>query len=448
MRKELKSLPKTIMKIYKDEIEHLIRDEEKVREIYAVLRSNLPSIVRGYSKKVLNLSNLKEDQETLISELVFRYLKFSTLDDITNVLFPKTEKVPEEVVIYIAKPIRDLLANYLHQEIPRFPSAHGLEMIFDFYKLIEKISERNERKRLKRGFNRIFRKHYTYTKDTEAEVEAWREVGRRRAKSYVLRPLKAGEVSIGPAEIMKVVGWMKKVRDSLEFHDKAKNIDIRVAEIIVNSKPIMSEYKLLLDLFETYINPEELNEKTILDLGCGCKSPLIDVIEKKGIKAEVIGLDDCQKFLKLSKETFPEQNYLQANFPYTLPFVDNAFDYIFAVCSMHFNNRIEKYATLAGLHQLLKKGGKFFIVHPRSQKVSHLETKQYLESLSYNVHEKRLKVDWVGLKPSYFYLLIAEKTLQTDKTNSYVKGVGMSYLKAAKNRSDAEEKNHVFASCV
>jgi SAM-dependent methyltransferase len=288
----------------------------------------------------------------------------------------------------------------------------------------------------------IITTHHTYTKETEARVRNWTRRNKRQTSRHKRQSKSSNissEQSIDQTEMMKLWTLLSRSEDSIDFHKAAEKMVTEIhGEVITNSRPVRAEYKILLNLLdENILNLEQLVSGITLDLGCGV-SPLMDILNDKN--AQIIGLDTCPEFTKVCRNTFPENNYVQSNFPYSLPFRFEIFDNVFALSCLHYNNRPEKLATIAHINQLLKKGGTLVVVEPESKRTDYLETKQYIKSLGYRISEIPRKVEWVeNGSSSHFYVLKAEKTTDEDKTSSYWKGLAMNYIKKATSGTEFRE---------
>jgi SAM-dependent methyltransferase/predicted transcriptional regulator len=235
----------------------------------------------------------------------------------------------------------------------------------------------------------------------------------------------------------------KNVIDAYEKHQRYLTRDeLRYVE---NLGSWAGNYYLLSRLVES----EDLNDKVILDLGCGSKSPLLKVIQDKKINCKVIGLDCHKESLEIAKENFPEQEFIRALFPLTSHcFKDGSFDLVFAINSLHYLNKTEKYATFLSLHQLLKKGGKIIVIEDINKSSEYNEIKEIAKNLNYNIQDQKdeKRIDWPPTQKNpkgsvtRHLLFIAKKVEDVDRTQELNKKIGACYLLNAKEYRVKDEE--------
>ena len=103
--------------------------------------------------------------------------------------------------------------------------------------------------------------------------------------------------------------------------------------------------------------------QTLLDVSCG-KGYLVALAQKKGLNATGIELSNTA--LKLSKERFPNCQFLQANAE-SLPFGDNSFDYVTNLGSLEHYLHPEK--GCREMSRVLKPDGTAMILLPNSHDI-------------------------------------------------------------------------------
>jgi ubiquinone/menaquinone biosynthesis C-methylase UbiE len=103
--------------------------------------------------------------------------------------------------------------------------------------------------------------------------------------------------------------------------------------------------------------------QTLLDVSCG-KGDLVAMAQQKGLSATGIELSNTA--LKLSKENFPDCQFLQANAE-SLPFEDNGFDYVTNLGSLEHYLNPEK--ACSEMSRVLKPDGTAVILLPNSHDI-------------------------------------------------------------------------------
>ncbi|KKP41352.1 MAG: Methyltransferase type 11 [Parcubacteria group bacterium GW2011_GWA2_33_14] len=117
-----------------------------------------------------------------------------------------------------------------------------------------------------------------------------------------------------------------------------------------------------LSLYEQHLlfNRQELEGKTVLDLGAGPEAKFAKQLKESGIKADVVSLSPDftkERYRKKVKESFPEGKFVAAT-GQALPFADESFDRIFAFHLVEHISQKMFLRCILEIARVLKKGGK------------------------------------------------------------------------------------------
>lgn len=104
----------------------------------------------------------------------------------------------------------------------------------------------------------------------------------------------------------------------------------------------------------------DLNNKKVLDLGCG-NGRLYEFLTSKGVK--YTGLDLSEKLIKIAKNKYPEGSFVSGNLLNT-PFKDGEFDFIYCVATLHHIPSKElREKAIKEIYRILKPGGQIFFTN-------------------------------------------------------------------------------------
>jgi 2-polyprenyl-3-methyl-5-hydroxy-6-metoxy-1,4-benzoquinol methylase len=111
-------------------------------------------------------------------------------------------------------------------------------------------------------------------------------------------------------------------------------------------------------IFDYFLGTENLNDKLLLDAGCGT-----GLFTKRAIErgADVTSIDIAVKLVELTKKKNPATNAIEASL-LKLPFDDNTFDYVMS--SDVIEHTLNPYDATKELIRVLKPGGKICITVP------------------------------------------------------------------------------------
>ncbi|MGV8168938.1 MAG: class I SAM-dependent methyltransferase [Candidatus Nanoarchaeia archaeon] len=142
-------------------------------------------------------------------------------------------------------------------------------------------------------------------------------------------------------------------------------------------------------LMYSYIDVESLENKKVLDVGCGYGQDL-DLFSRAG--AEVYGIDISRKLISLAREKCPVAKLTVGTFE-NLPFEDNYFDLAFSRYSLQHSEKASE--SLEEISRVLKPEGEAIILvtHPVRQYFEK-ETKNYWqrEEVRSNILDGKLVV--------------------------------------------------------
>jgi ubiquinone/menaquinone biosynthesis C-methylase UbiE len=431
-----------LIKLYQEELGNLLSDKEKANQISKDFGQALLPIMNDASKHGV-LGEMSPEDAT---RLAVYNLNPTSLENMSRILFlPDFSQIPSSPDIprdrqqlgytYLALPVHRWLIEYLHKQIDGFPSSQDFNAILEFLKESEKLPAK-EKEPIESMFKSYVKNHYKVSKETPVEIEPFKRITRTVNRVYKAK-IKKGEKFIGPSDIMPLLARLEKEPNAFAAQ-KAWDIefDEENMRIYRESRALWSSYHLLKQLLqeEKILSLSDLKDKHILDLGCGVQSPAMDAFKELNIPAKFVGFDFCSKALEACKEMFPNHSYVYGIYPYDLLSLlpKNSFDVIFAINALHkgYNNRIEKWPTLVAVDQMLKKGGKFIAIEPRSKEVDHLEMQQYFESMGYIPDEILRKIKWPEDQITWHLILVTQKTKEEERDKSYKLGLALSYLKA------------------
>lgn len=439
-----------VVKEYENEIKKLLENPESRADLQQLWIGMINSYIDSYAQKTGY--SIPENRKKLVSEALLRHslpLNFENISFLVQqgvshnpLPFPEPKR---EIAEKKFGETSEVLVEQLHEKIG-FPSFEDLSYAVKYFEETSKLPS-NSRNKLNRQFKGTLGKVYEYTKDSKTSVrviEGLLDVVGRKRKDYERRkddqdydPEK--EITgIGEfPKILNIIGRVLREKDAFSTPKEWDDISQEEIEEYVKGRPLMASWHLLNQhLIGKEVPETELQGKNVLDVGCGCQSPLIDVLKFKNVKANVVGIDGSKKFLKAMKDSSPQHDYVCAVFPF-LPFKEDAFDYAFAINTLDCVNRIQKIPTLVGLDESLKNNGKIITVEPFSESKTedHFEIKQYLDDMNYKIRSVEGVVDF-PVSTSKHLLLIAEKTEDPDRRFEYNRGMAMTYLNRWKSKKD------------
>ena len=97
----------------------------------------------------------------------------------------------------------------------------------------------------------------------------------------------------------------------------------------------------------------------VLDLGCG-NGRLLDFLKKVGFEY-YLGVDQSEKLLKIARSKYPRYTFLEQEFSNLN--LDNRFDSVFIIASLHHLPPDEQLHALKGLKKYLNQGAYLFITN-------------------------------------------------------------------------------------
>jgi ubiquinone/menaquinone biosynthesis C-methylase UbiE len=103
--------------------------------------------------------------------------------------------------------------------------------------------------------------------------------------------------------------------------------------------------------FEALMKVGDLNNQTILDIGCGF-GDFYNYLKENGIKAKYVGIDICPPFVDVCKERFPEATFEVCDIESSVP--KGEFDYV--ISSQTFNNKLQFDDNEKVVRAVIKKG--------------------------------------------------------------------------------------------
>jgi ubiquinone/menaquinone biosynthesis C-methylase UbiE len=110
--------------------------------------------------------------------------------------------------------------------------------------------------------------------------------------------------------------------------------------------------------FETFLKIGNLNNKKILDIGCGTCS-FYNFLNKKKINTSYTGMDNNLDMLELSKKKYNKIKLVHGNFLKKIPYKKNNFDYIFLSGALNLpeeNHEKKIKILIKNLYKTAKKG--------------------------------------------------------------------------------------------
>ena len=404
------------------------------KELPSLLEENLPYLL-GFNLDFPTPESKNDFLRKVSSYIVERlkpYLKPENINRfLTQTSFSTSSEEEEKSIEYLAKPIGRLVSawlqynQYLRQKRERVTQPTPERRIISYTE----------------------RKTYTYSLDKPVRIEK-AEV-RERALEESRKERKAVKIEKVPVEFRRDLPPRELAAEGLmltlaqimlsknAFDAREKYNKLLTRDDLKNFEQLgawADSYKLISELFDS-----ELDGKSILDLGCGAKSPLALSLKDKGINASLIGVDFHQASVEAAKENFPAYDFILGFFPYSLPLKEKSFDYVFAVNSMHYSTNSEKYATLLLLHGLLKEGGKLVVIQDYNQRSHFHEVRKLVEKVGYTLERnEQIVISWPptdshprGVK-SRSLLLVAKKERELNLEKELQKALVMSYLEAGK----------------
>lgn len=284
---------------------------------------------------------------------------------------------------------------------------------------------RRERRR-RRVTTRI---HYRFSKDCPYSLFHWEERKGAERIIAVRETKKVEEGGIGPPpSLLRIVGVEKGDTFSKEKWD-------RYWEEEGGDYTKLPTWIGAFRIVEGIVSELEAEKKTLLEVGCGAYSSLLEALRELGISANVVGTDFSHIACSKGEAHYPEAEFLLCFHPYTIPWRGETFDYIFCTLTLHNFHRQAKGGTLLTLDLGLKEGGKLIVVEPSSKREDVEEIHQLLKSMGYRTELRRMGVELHGKtseglearKRIRFYVLMAEKT--ESRAFPIEKWMAKSYLK-------------------
>ncbi len=191
-----------------------------------------------------------------------------------------------------------------------------------------------------------------------------------------------------------------------------------------------------------------INNKTILELGCGDGQSVEYILKNK--PKQYVGIDISEEAIKKSKEKYQSElvHFIQGDISKKLPFADNSFDEVISIYGLGWSENIE--FTVQEIYRVLKPGGKitFSWDHYLARVVGESDGKIFFQG-SYNEENPTVRFNWnqtgynitsFQAKPStwinlfltkgfhlqHFYELSADIKNQTDHSFSQIYSLSRS----------------------
>jgi SAM-dependent methyltransferase len=101
----------------------------------------------------------------------------------------------------------------------------------------------------------------------------------------------------------------------------------------------------------------DINNKTILDFGCG-SGRWVEYFCNLG--ASYIGVDISDEMINLAKSRYPENSFTVLK-DYKIPLEDDSCDFIFSIAVIHHNPPPQQEKLLSEISRVLKPGGYLFL---------------------------------------------------------------------------------------
>lgn len=220
---------------------------------------------------------------------------------------------------------------------------------------------------------------------------------------------------VSTSAIAKTITPEHRPRD--EFLDKiARAEQLSVSELakewdkLWGDEDFLKNYENFDERLATFFVLEELLREIgsvhVLDLGSGACSPLLEALSNKK-HVYTVALDPSFNALRELKKRY-EVDCLVAAAPF-LPLRRCTFDCVVASNVLHNFYRTQKPAILLSIDAVLKHKGSLISTEPRAKLEGFEETRQYLESMGYEVEVDFKKVRWKEKQPTYLLLLQAKK---------------------------------------
>jgi ubiquinone/menaquinone biosynthesis C-methylase UbiE len=134
------------------------------------------------------------------------------------------------------------------------------------------------------------------------------------------------------------------------------------------AKKTREDYNLIADDFsrtrwniwsEFNIFRESIKEgDKVLDVGCG-NGRLLEILKDKNVR--YAGVDISERLIEIAQERYPQYNFLVAD-NLNLPFLDNNFDKVFSVATLHtIPSEDLRRKAVSELKRVLRPGGLLFV---------------------------------------------------------------------------------------
>lgn len=184
-----------------------------------------------------------------------------------------------------------------------------------------------------------------------------------------------------------------------------KVYDIIAEEYISHSERSFYNIHIADPAFLELIDELDLEDKKVLELGCGSGKHISYLVNKK---AEVYGADICKELLNSAREKNPDIEFKVADIDKKLPYNSSFFDVVVSNLVVHYSSNILN--LLMEINRILKKGG-FFVfstINPFSDIIS-LDNESRIKVDNYFKEGKRYSI-WpsFGIRMPYYHF-----TLQT-----------------------------------
>lgn len=221
------------------------------------------------------------------------------------------------------------------------------------------------------------------------------------------------------------------------------------------------DYQVRKKGFDILIDPKDLKNKKILDIGCGFGAFIRYSLEKEAL--EVSGVEISEDDLLTAKNAFKNKNViLKEGTAINLPFSDNSFDTVVSFEVLEHIPKNTENQMFSEIHRVLKKGGILYLSTPYASFISKYfdpayylighrhYSKAQIENLTKNNKleiQKLLTIGtfwellnlynlyfskWVLRREKIFEYYIISKVLN-DLKNQNIQGFMNIFVKAVKN---------------
>jgi len=166
----------------------------------------------------------------------------------------------------------------------------------------------------------------------------------------------------------------------------------------------------LSNILSGYLITSKNNDFSILDIGCGegyYLGNICNTLKDKNISVNYYGLDISKFAISLASKKYKEIFFMVSNINYTLPFINNSFDYILNIFAPH---------NPSEFNRILSPNGKLIIVVPG---INHLT--QLRQALGYDISYVEKQEDIINSFKDYFKVINTtevKNTINIDKESA------------------------------